>query len=120
MCAHQPQRSSRTTKNEKRERLAEIRMDESLSDEQARRLTRKHAPWSDWIVHEYLPYWYWLCLLAVDVFFLMDVAQRNDVGDLAGIAGIVSVFFALVVGEFLLFAKIWPHNPLSRFLDKRR
>jgi hypothetical protein len=119
MCAHQPQRSSKTANEEKRDKLAEIRMDESLDDEQVKRLTRKHAPWSDWIVHEYLPYWYWLGVLSVNVFFLMDVAQRYDVSDLSGRAGILLAFIAFTVAEYFVFAKLWPDNPFSWLLEKR-
>ncbi len=86
MSEHQSRRPSESGKQTKREKLAEIRMDESLDDEQVKRLTRKHSPWSDWLMNEYAQYWYWLGVLAADAFVLMDVAGRYHVRDSAGFA----------------------------------
>jgi hypothetical protein len=115
MSEHQPQRQSRNSRESKRDRLAEIRMDETLDDEQVRRLTRKHSPWSDWLLNEYLQYWYWIIVLAINVFPLMDIAQRYHVRDFPGIAGMVSAFIAATAVEYFAFVKIWPEREFKWF-----
>ncbi len=92
-------------------------MDETLSDDQAKRLTRKHSPWSDWLKNEYAQYWYWIVVLAMDVFLLMDVVQRYHVRDAIGLVATLAVFVGAVSIEYLLFVKIWPESTL-RWTDK--
>jgi hypothetical protein len=113
MSEHQTQKPSRIGKEAEREKLAEIRMDESLRDDQVQRLTRKHAPWSDWILGEFLQYNYWLGVLAVDVFLIMDLVQRYHVRNATGLVLAIIGFMAAVYGEYLLFLRIWPANDLK-------
>jgi hypothetical protein len=117
MSEHQPQKSSRSNSDAKREKLAEIRMDETLGDDQVKRLTRKHSPWSDWLMSEFLQYWYWLVVLAADVFLLMDVVQKYHVRDSAGAVGIIAAFVIAAVAEYLLFIRIWSESTL-RWIEK--
>jgi hypothetical protein len=88
-------------------------MDESLRDDQVQRLTRKHAPWSDWILGEYLQYWYWLVVLAADIFLVMDLVQRYHVRDSIGLVLMIFGFVAAVYAEYLLFLRIWPAKALN-------
>ncbi len=70
-------------------------------------------------MNEYAQYWYWLAVLAVDAFVLMDVLERYHVRDGLGILGIIGGFFAALAAEYLLFVKIWPDSAL-RWTDKDR
>ena len=119
MSEHHPQKSSRSSSEAKREKLAEIRMDESLRDDQVKRLMRKHSPWSDWILNEYLQYWYWILFMAADVFLIMDAAQRYHVGDALGAIGLIAAFVGAIVAEYLLFIRIWPDSSIRWLREDR-
>jgi len=119
MCAHQPKRFwQRDDAEERRERVDAARQDESLDDEQVKRLARKHLPWKDWLINEYVIYWYWLAFLAVDLFLLLDAAQRYHVEDARGILILLIALGVLVWLEYLLFAKIWQERLMSRPKEK--
>jgi len=119
MCAHQPKRFwQRSDDEERRERVEAARQDETLDDEQVKRLARKHLPWKDWLVGEYLIYWYWLVVLTGDLFLLMDVFQRYHVRDMLGILGSLTLFGVLVWLEYRLFEMLWPESTMSRPKEK--
>jgi hypothetical protein len=118
MCAHPPQKSSETDEEEKRERVEAARQDETLDDEQVKRLERMHLPWRDWFENEYMQYWYWLAVLAGNLFLLLDLAQRFHVNDAPGIALLLVTFGVLVALEYKLFMRLWPEGPLSRTREK--
>ncbi len=117
MSEHPNRRQSEDGKQAKREKLAEIRMDETLDSEQVKRLTRKHSPWTDWLRNEYAQYWYWLVVLAVDIFLLMDAADRYHVRNAIGLVALLAAFIGAVFAEYLLFTVIWPESAL-RWIDK--
>ena len=94
-------------------------MDETLDDEQVKRLTRKHSPWSDWLKNEYAQYWYWLVVLALDIFLLMDVVERYHLRDAVGVVGALAAFIGVASAAYLLFVRIWPESTL-RWTDKDR
>jgi len=115
MCAHQPKRFwQRDDDEDRRERVDAAKQDESLSDEQVKRLARKHLPWKDWLVSEYLIYWYWLAVLAGDLFLLLDTAQRYHVRDALGIVILIVAFGVLIWLEYRLFDTIWPKSSMER------
>jgi hypothetical protein len=114
MSEHQPQRSSTSEKEKRREKVAEAKDDETLADDQIKRIARKHLPWSDWIMGEFMQYWYWLLVLAMDVFVIMDLAQRYHVRDSLGLLVIVGVFIGFVVAEYLVFIKLWPESAVFK------
>jgi hypothetical protein len=115
MCAHQPKRFwQRDDDEERRDRVDAAKQDESLNDEQVMRLARKHLPWKDWLVNEYLIYWYWLAALAGDLFLLLDMAQRYHVRDARGIVILLVALGVLIWLEYRLFGTIWPEGKKSR------
>lgn len=93
-------------------------MDESLHPDQVKRIARKHLPWKDWLLAEFLRYWYWLGVLALTVFGLMDLASRYHVRDTLGIGLLAALFILLLALEIKLYICIWPEGSLTRFGDK--
>lgn len=107
------------TADERRARVYAARRDESLDDEQVRRLARKHLPWKDWILSDFLRYWFWLGVLAVTTFALMDLARVLHLRDAVGIATLAALFLTAVVLASMLYLRIWPRGIMTRF-DRRR
>ena len=95
------------------------RRDDSLDDEQIRRLARKHLPWKDWILADFLRYWFWLGVLGATTFALMDLARMFHLRDALGIATLAALFFAVVVLAAMLYVRIWPNGILTRFGRRR-
>ncbi len=114
MSEHQPQRSSTSEREKRREKVAEAKEDETLADDQVKRIARKHLPWSDWIMGEYMQYWYWLIVLAIDAFVLMDISQRYHVRDSLGVLALIGAFTGAVFGEYLVFIKLWPESAVFK------
>jgi len=101
--------------DERRAKVYAARRDETLEPEQVMRIARKHLPWRDWLLAEFCRYWYWLGVLALDVFGTMEVARAYHVRDTLGITALAIMLIALLVPEVMLYLRIWPEGGLTRF-----
>lgn len=94
--------------------------DSGLPEEQALKLVRKHLPWKDWLLADFVRYWYVIGCLALDVFLPMEMARRHYVDSDYGILGLAVLLIALVYIETRTYLWIWPSGVKTRIETQRR
>jgi uncharacterized membrane protein YdcZ (DUF606 family) len=71
-------------------------------------LLRRDRGWRDWLLRDYLRYWYFMGCLFADVLIVMEVWRNIDIGLSTSVPLIVLT--ALVIGEFLGYLSLWGNN----------
>ncbi len=94
--------------------------DSDLPEEQAVKLVRKHLPWKDWLLADFLRYWYVLACLALDVFLPLQIARWLHADSAYGILGLVVLLALLVYLETRMYIWIWPSGVKTRVETQRR
>lgn len=119
-------RAEGTAKRPTKEEVLRSVEESDLDRDQVMRILRRDLPWKDWLVSDYLRYWYAVGSLALDAFLLMGLADRYHMRDPLGLAMLAGVGLALVASEVAGYMVIWPENALtrssrlSRYMRKRR
>lgn len=86
----------------------------------AMRALRSELPWRDWLVTDFLRYWYLVGVLALLVFVTLGIAQMYHVRDLLGDAALgVMAVVTLVLG-YIGYRVLWPQGGLTRIETLRR
>ncbi|MBU1915340.1 MAG: hypothetical protein ABIE25_00425 [Thermoplasmatota archaeon] len=94
--------------------------DSDLPEEQAVKLVRKHLPWKDWLLADFLRYWYVLGCLALDVFLPLRIARWLHADSAYSILGLVVLLLVLVYLETRTYIWIWPSGVKTRIETQRR
>jgi len=92
----------------------EVQPDGGIDDEVAHRILRNKMTWKEWLLYDFLRYWYGLGALALVVFSVSYISWRYHVRDPGGLAALAIGGFALVVLEFLLYMAIWPKGMFTQ------
>ena len=108
MSARRLPKRSENTLSKRREELRQEVGHDKITHEQATRAVRAKMSWREWFIEDYARYWYVIGAIALDVFVGFGLAQAYHVEDAAGMIGIVSILIVLLVGEYLLFTRLWP------------
>jgi hypothetical protein len=86
----------------------------NMDTPQALRTLRSELPWRDWILIDFLRYWYIIGVLALVVFLTLGVAEAYHVRDPLGVI-ILAVVGATVAGlGYLGYRVLWPQGGLTR------
>ncbi len=93
---------------------------EDLPEEQAVKILRKHLPWKDWLVTDYLRYWYGLGALALDVFLPWQIARWYHVRMVPGILALFLLISALLYFEVRVYQWFWPSGVKTSIEAERR
>jgi len=102
------------TERERRDEVLRSIEDPRMDDSEAVRVLRKHLTWKDWLVSDFLRYWYGIGVLAAFVFTVLGLAEAFHVRDTVG------VFFVLACGVFVLvlgfygYRLLWPEGILTK------
>ncbi len=113
MCAEE-----RTPDPEERRRRGEEVIEEALRDRrtpdrEAVTIIRAHSTWREWLLYDFLRYWYVVGAFAFVGLLVMAVSQKWHVKDAAGILGLVVLATAIIAGEVALYWRIWPQGPFT-------
>jgi hypothetical protein len=68
-------------------------------------ILRRDRGWRDWLLRDYLRYWYFVGCLMADAFIALEVWRNVDAGLSTSVPLIVAA--ALVLGEFLVYLALW-------------
>jgi len=68
-------------------------------------ILRRDRGWRDWLLRDYLRYWYFVGCLTADAFIALEVWSNVDPGLSTSVPLIVAA--ALVLGEFLVYLALW-------------
>jgi hypothetical protein len=93
--------------------------EEDMPDEQAVKILRKHLPWKDWFLADYLRYWYGLGALALDVFLPMQVARWYHVHTASWILALFLLLAVLLYLEIRVYQWLWPSGVRTRVEAER-
>jgi hypothetical protein len=66
---------------------------------------RRDRGWKDWLVTDYLRYWYFVGCLLADAFIVLEVRANIDPG--LDISVPLIILVALVASEVLLYRSLW-------------
>jgi hypothetical protein len=69
---------------------------------------RRDRGWRDWLLRDYLRYWYFVGCLVADVFIVLEVWQSVDNGLSTSVP--IIVLTAMVLAEFLFYLALWGKN----------
>ena len=84
-----------------------------MDDEITLRILRSRMTWREWLLYDFLRYWYGLGAFALLAFSVTHVAWVYHVKDALGLAVLAVGGFALAALEFALYRIIWPRGPFT-------
>jgi len=93
---------------------------EDMPEEQAVKILRKHLPWKDWLLVDYLRYWYGLGALALDVFLPLHIARSYHVRTAPWILALFLLLAVLLYLEIRMYQWLWPSGVETRIEAARR
>ncbi len=92
----------------------EVVDDGLMDDEIALRVMRSKMTWKEWLLYDFLRYWYGVGALALLTFAVTHVAWEYHVRDALGLAVLAVGGFALAALEFVLYRAIWPRGAFTQ------
>lgn len=92
----------------------EVADTDQMDDETTLRVMRNRMTWREWVLYDFLRYWYGLGAMTLVAFSTTYIAWQYHVRDPIGLAALGIGAFALVVLEFLLYREIWPQGPFTK------
>ena len=120
MCARRLEKSQRTDEPVPPRKVDDVVHDPSLEDEAALRLLRKNLTWKDWIVRDFLRYWYWLGAVAFDAFIPWAAWDYFGLWEGYGIVLFLVLLLVLFSLELALYFRLWPEGPWRTSNRRRR
>ncbi len=85
-----------------------------MDHEPALRTLRNQLPWKDWLVVDFLRYWYGIGVIALVVFMVLGLAMQYNVSDLIGVLELFVLAVAMAILGFLGYMILWPEGGLTR------
>jgi hypothetical protein len=79
----------------------------------AMRTLRNQLPWKDWLVVDFLRYWYATGVLALLVFTVLGLASEYGVSDLRGVLELLAIAVVIAALGILGYRALWPHGGLT-------
>lgn len=90
---------------------------DDIDNDVALRILRAKLTWRDWILHDWLRYWYGVGAMALNVFLLLWLLQSFQIRDILGISLLLVVTVILASMEFVGYRLLWSGGVLSRKQD---
>ncbi|MCU0859237.1 MAG: hypothetical protein MUE55_01430 [Thermoplasmata archaeon] len=87
--------------------------DAAIDDEMALRILRSSMTWREWLLYDFLRYWYGLGALALLAFSVTYIAWEYHVRDAAGLAVLAVGGTILAALEVVLYRAIWPRGAFT-------
>jgi hypothetical protein len=84
-----------------------------LSEERELRILRNTMTWKEWVLYDFLRYWYAIGTLGLVGLLLAQIAYRYHVRDATGLALLALVGFTMVVLLFYAYRFIWPQGAFT-------
>ncbi len=102
------------TDREKRDEVFKRIEDPDMDDHEAVRVLRKHLPWKDWFMSDFLRYWYGIGVLMAFVFTVLGLAAAFHVSDAVGAIFVLACGVGVVLLGYLGYRLLWPEGVLTR------
>lgn len=83
---------------------------DELDNEAALKIHRKKMGWREWVLYDFLRYWYWVGAIALVAFFVTQISWMFHVKDLLGLSVLAVAALAMVVLEAFAYRGIWPEG----------
>ncbi|MGD9962743.1 MAG: hypothetical protein AB7S97_02430 [Thermoplasmata archaeon] len=88
-------------------------LDAEVDDETALKIRRKKMTWREWVLYDFLRYWYWLAAIALVSFFVLQVTWAYHVKDLPGLSALAVAALAMIVVTAYVYREIWPEGAFT-------
>jgi len=108
----------RTDKDRKADIYRHIE-DTDMDTPMAMRTLRRELPWKDWLLVDFLRYWYLIGVLVLEGFVLLTVAFAYNVDDGLGIFLLLLLAIGILYLAYRGYAFLWPEGGLTR-LDRQK
>lgn len=118
MSEHQPR--SEETYDERRDKVLKQLEDGEISDSAALRMMRAGLPWRDWLLHDFLRYWYILGAITLDATVVLWIAQNLDAGKAVIAVAVIVAFVAVGAVCVYGYIRLWPEGPFTKWKKSRR
>ena len=120
MCADERALDPEERRRRSREVVEGAVRDRGTTDRKAVIVMRAHSTWNEWLMYDFLRYWYGVGALAFAGLLVMAIAQEWHVKDAAGILGLAVLAAAVIAGEAMIYWRIWPQGPFTEEWAIRR
>jgi len=88
--------------------------DNEMERMQAMRNLRRELPWKDWLLLDFLRYWYWLAIVTLEAFLILSLIGTYHVKDILGDFLLVAIA-ALITGlGYFGYRILWPQGGFTR------
>lgn len=114
------QRRSEETYEEKRDRVLKQLEDGDIDDAAALRIMRAGLPWRDWLMHDFLRYWFLIGAFTANFSVVLWIAGGLDASKLVIALAAAGAFVIMFVVEILIYLRIWPEGPFTKWKKSRR
>lgn len=91
-----------------------------MDEEEAARFLRSHLGWKDWVLYDYMRYWYVAGALLLDGIVLLTVADGLEPIDWLDAIAVILTCVGLVLLEGLMYILIWPKGMFTDRVSVRR
>ena len=109
MSAETRKAKRRLTPEEVYKHIEESDMDHST----AMRTLRNQLPWKDWLIVDFLRYWYLIGVMALIVLLVLSLAMEFGVSDLLGRLELFVLAVVIAILGFLGYRILWPEGGLT-------
>ena len=113
-------RPRKKTEKPTKEQLELYTVEAGMDEEETARFLRSSLRWKDWVVYDYLRYWYAAGALLLDGLLLLTMADGlSPIDGLDGLA-IAVTCLGLVLLEAFVYLLIWPRGLFTDGISVRR
>ncbi len=109
MSADRRKARRRRTPEEVYRHIEENDMDPSS----AMRILRNELPWKEWLVVDFLRYWYAIGVMVLIVFLVLGLAMEYRVSDFLGVLELFLLGVMIAFLGILGYRKLWPEGGLT-------
>jgi len=81
-------------------------------------LVRKKLTWRDWLVVDFLRYWYLVGVFALEGLLGLELVLDLHIGGVLGGLFVFGVLAAMAYGAYRLYRFFWPEGALTRLYER--
>lgn len=81
-------------------------------------LVRKKLTWKDWLVVDFLRYWYLVGVLAFEAFLGLELIIDLHIGGFLGSLFVIAALSAIAYLAFRFYRYLWPEGALTRLEER--
>jgi hypothetical protein len=114
------EKSDRTRSAKAKDELYKEIQNPEFDSARALRKLRNELPWKDWLMVDFLRYWYIIGALALEGFLTLELARIYHVKDVLGILSLGFIALAVGIIAYVGYSILWPSGGLTRLEAQKK